>query len=182
MNIIETPLQDVMIIEPRVFGDQRGYFMETWNEKAFADAGLSMHFVQDNQSLSVQGILRGLHYQTEHSQGKLVRVSSGEVFDVAVDLRRSSSTFGKWFGVRLSADNKRMFWIPKGFAHGFYVTSAQAEFIYKCTDFYHPESEVTLAWDDPQLNIDWPLVDGRPPTLSAKDQQGRSFADTPTFP
>lgn len=138
MNIIPTPLQDAVIIEPRVFGDARGFFMETWNQQAFANAGLTLNFVQDNHSRSAQGILRGIHYQTEHTQGKLVRVTAGKVFDVAVDLRQSSPSFGEWFGVELSEENHRMFWVPPGFAHGFYVMSESADFIYKCTDFYAP--------------------------------------------
>jgi dTDP-4-dehydrorhamnose 3,5-epimerase len=182
MKVIPTALAGVVIIEPRVFGDERGFFLETWNEKSFADAGLNMKFVQDNHSLSTQGTLRGLHYQMQQTQGKLVRVVSGEVYDVAVDLRRSSPTFGKAAGVMLSAENKRMLWVPEGFAHGFYVTSARAEFLYKCTDFYDPASERTLAWDDPQLAIQWPLVSGLPVQLSAKDRQGKPLAEAEVFP
>lgn len=182
MKIIPTDLPGVVIIEPRVFGDERGFFLESWNAKAFAEAGLPMQFVQDNHSLSGRGTLRGLHYQMRQTQGKLVRVVSGEVFDVAVDMRRSSPTFGRWTGVTLSAGNKRMLWVPEGFAHGFYVTSERAEFLYKCTDFYDPSSERTLAWNDPAVGIRWPLVDGAAPLLSAKDQQGRSLAEAETFP
>lgn len=181
MNIVQTPLSGVLIIEPKVFGDARGFFLESWNERAFAKAGLTMGFVQDNHSMSVQGTLRGLHYQLQHTQGKLVRVTAGEVFDVAVDLRRCSSTFGKWFGVALSADNKRMLWVPAGFAHGFYVVSPQAEFLYKCTDFYDPDSERTLAWDDPGVGVQWPLVPGAETLLSAKDRQGKALRDAEVF-
>ncbi|MEO8313417.1 MAG: dTDP-4-dehydrorhamnose 3,5-epimerase [Pseudomonadota bacterium] len=181
MNIVPTGVAGVLIIEPRVFGDARGFFLESWNEKSFAAAGLDMKFVQDNHSLSSQGTLRGLHYQMRQTQGKLVRVVSGEVFDVAVDLRRSSPTFGQWVGVTLSAENKRMLWVPQGFAHGFYVTSERAEFLYKCTDFYDPESEHTLAWDDPGIGIQWPLVPGAPLQLSAKDKLGKKLAEAEVF-
>jgi dTDP-4-dehydrorhamnose 3,5-epimerase len=182
MKFIPTEIPDVVIIEPRVFGDARGFFLECWNEKVFADAGLPMKFVQDNHSLSGLGTLRGLHYQLNQTQGKLVRVVTGEVFDVAVDMRRSSPTFGKWVGVTLSAENKRMLWVPQGFAHGFYVTSERAEFLYKCTDFYDPGSERTLAWDDPQVGVRWPLVPGLAPILSTKDAQGSRFAESEVFP
>jgi len=181
MKFETTALADVLLITPKVFGDERGFFMETWSERVFAEAGLDIHFVQDNHSKSGRGILRGLHYQTEHTQGKLVRVLSGSVFDVAVDMRRESPTFGQWIGVELSAENKQMLWIPPGFAHGFYVTSAEAEFFYKCTDFYHPQSEVSVRWDDPELNIQWPLIPDAAPQLSAKDEQGLSFAAAPLF-
>lgn len=181
MNVLPTALDGVLIIEPRVFGDARGFFLESWNEKAFAAAGVNRKFVQDNHSLSSRGTLRGLHYQMHQTQGKLVRVVSGEVFDVAVDLRRSSSTFGQWAGFTLSALNKRMLWIPEGFAHGFYVTSERAEFLYKCTDYYDPASERTLAWNDPRIGIQWPLVPGVPMQLSAKDEQGRRLADAEVF-
>lgn len=181
MEFKPTALDGVLLIEPKVFGDERGFFMETWNASVFADAGLDIHFVQDNHSRSRQGILRGLHYQTEQTQGKLVRVVSGSVFDVAVDMRAQSPTFGRWIGVELSAANKRMLWIPPGFAHGFYVTSPEAEFLYKCTDFYHPQSEVSVRWNDPELNIDWPLVDNAPPQLSAKDSAGFDFSAAPKF-
>ena len=182
MNIIPAGLPGVLIIEPRVFGDSRGFFLESWNEKAFAEAGLPMHFVQDNHSLSGRGTLRGLHYQLQRTQGKLVRVVAGEVFDVAVDVRRSSPDFGKWVGVTLSAENKRMLWVPPGFAHGFYVTSEQAEFLYKCTEFYDPASERTLAWNDPEVGVQWPLVPGLEPLLSAKDLKGRLLAEADVFP
>ncbi|MFH0288651.1 dTDP-4-dehydrorhamnose 3,5-epimerase [Vibrio owensii] len=169
MNVIDTNIPDVKIIEPRVFGDERGFFMETWNHKQFEEqvTGKPTNFVQDNHSKSKKGILRGLHYQTENTQGKLVRVVSGEVFDVAVDIRRNSSTYGQWVGVYLSADNRRQLWIPEGFAHGFYVTSNEAEFVYKCTDYYNPKSEISIKWDDPKINILWPLLGT--PTLSEKD-------------
>lgn len=181
MNIIETRLPGVMIIEPRVFGDARGFFVETWNARAFAQHGLDMNFVQDNHSKSVQGTLRGLHYQIKQPQGKLVRVTAGEVFDVVVDIRKSSPTFGKWFGVRLSAENKRMLWVPTGFAHGFYVTSESAEFMYKCTDYYTPEHERCIRWDDPDLGIDWPIAQGQVPLLSEKDLKGMSLCSTEHF-
>lgn len=181
MNIIPTPLQDAVIIEPRVFGDARGFFMETWNQQAFANAGLPLNFVQDNHSRSAQGILRGLHYQTEHTQGKLVRVTAGKVFDVAVDLRQSSPSFGQWFCVELSEENHRMFWVPPGFAHGFYVMSESADFIYKCTDFYAPHAEHSIRWDDPTLNIQWPIPVGESPKLSAKDANGVWFKDAELF-
>lgn len=181
MKFIETAISGPLIIEPQVFGDDRGFFMETWQRRRFAEAGIDLDFVQDNHSRSGKGILRGLHYQIRQPQGKLVRVVSGEVFDVAVDLRRSSATFGQWVGVHLSAENKRMFWVPPGFAHGFYVTSDGAEFLYKCTDYWAPEFERSLAWDDPDLAIDWPLVDGAPPLLSGKDAAGTSFKKAECF-
>lgn len=182
MNVITTRLRDVLIIEPRVFGDERGFFMESWNANTFGDHGLDMHFVQDNHSRSSHGTLRGLHYQTENTQGKLVRVTEGEVYDVAVDLRASSPTFGQWVGVTLSASNYRMLWVPPGFAHGFLVTSASADFQYKCTDFYDPGSEVSLAWNDAHLKIDWPLDAGQTPSLSAKDEAAMTWAEVPKFP
>ena len=182
MKVVPTDIPDVCIVEPRVFGDARGFFYESWNEKAFADAGLASRFVQDNHSLSSRGTLRGMHYQLNHTQGKLVRVVAGEVFDAAVDIRRSSPTFGRWVGVTLSAENKRMLWVPPGFAHGFYVTSESAEFLYKVTDLYDPGSERTLAWDDPQVAIRWPLVPGVETKLSAKDAQGRKLAEAEVFP
>jgi dTDP-4-dehydrorhamnose 3,5-epimerase len=169
------------VLEPQVFGDQRGFFLETWNLETFRTAGFDINFVQDNHSRSARGILRGLHYQTEHTQGKLVRVTSGEVFDVAVDLRRNSPTLGQWYGVSLSAENHRMLWVPPGFAHGFYVTSDSADFLYKCTDAYHPASEKTLAWNDPTVGIDWPVPAGEEPQLSGKDAEGLSWDDTPLF-
>ncbi|OOF13798.1 dTDP-4-dehydrorhamnose 3,5-epimerase [Salinivibrio sp. PR932] len=177
MQVINTAIPDIKIIEPSVFGDERGFFMETWNQKRFDEqvTGKPTSFVQDNHSKSAQGILRGLHYQTQNTQGKLVRVVSGEVFDVAVDLRQGSSTCGQWVGVYLSAENKRQLWIPEGFAHGFYVTSEEAEFVYKCTDFYNPAAEVTLQWDDPELGIQWPLTVA--PLLSEKDKAGKTLAE-----
>ena len=181
MNIIKTAIPEVVIIEPRVFGDERGFFMETWNQQVFADLGLDMNFVQDNHSRSGQGILRGLHYQIKAPQGKLVRVTSGKVYDVAVDIRRSSPTFGQWVGVELSAENHRLFWVPEGFAHGFYVMSESADFQYKCTRLYAPEHERCIRWDDDSLNIDWPLVNGEAPRLSAKDAVGASLNDAEVF-
>ncbi|MDZ4831192.1 MAG: dTDP-4-dehydrorhamnose 3,5-epimerase [Phycisphaerae bacterium] len=170
MKLIQTEISDVVILEPKVFGDARGFFLETWSSRAFASAGLHHNFVQDNWSRSRRGILRGLHYQIRHPQGKLVRVTQGEVFDVAVDLRRSSPTFGKWVGTWLSADNYRAMFVPPGFAHGFYVTSDSADFQYKCTDLYAPEWERTIAWDDAAVGITWPLEKGGAPVLSEKDR------------
>ncbi|WP_038175370.1 dTDP-4-dehydrorhamnose 3,5-epimerase [Vibrio pacinii] len=177
MKVMDTKIPDVKIIEPTVFGDERGFFMETWQQRKFEElvTGKPTVFVQDNHSKSKKGILRGLHYQTENTQGKLVRVVSGEVFDVAVDIRKDSPTFGHWVGVCLSAENKRQLWVPEGFAHGFYVTSEEAEFVYKCTDYYHPEAEVSIRWDDSELGINWPL-DGEP-FLSNKDINGISILD-----
>ncbi|MBA3011232.1 MAG: dTDP-4-dehydrorhamnose 3,5-epimerase [Proteobacteria bacterium] len=172
MEIIETNLRDVKILRPQVFGDDRGFFMETFREKFFKTQVADFDFVQDNHSSSGQGILRGLHYQIRQTQGKLVRVISGQVFDVAVDIRKNSPDFGKWTGVVLSAENKDMFWVPPGFAHGFYVMSGQAEFVYKCTDYYAPEFERSIFWNDPAIGIDWPLVNGQPPKLSPKDAAG----------
>jgi dTDP-4-dehydrorhamnose 3,5-epimerase len=182
MNIIPTALADVLIIEPKVFGDARGFFLESWNQETFAAAGLDLNFVQDNHSRSAQGILRGLHYQMLRPQGKLVRVTQGEVFDVAVDMRKSSPQFGQWVGVHLSAENHRMLWVPPGFAHGFLVLSASADFLYKCTDFYLPEHERCIRWDDPDIGIAWPLADGQTPLLSAKDAAGSSFKAAETYP
>jgi dTDP-4-dehydrorhamnose 3,5-epimerase len=181
MKVIESGLPGVLIIEPKVFGDARGFFLESWNQQAFAAVGLKQQFVQDNHSLSAQGTLRGLHYQMRHTQGKLVRVTSGEVYDVAVDIRRSSLCFGQWVGVTLSAENKRMLWVPEGFAHGFYVVSASAEFMYKCTDIYDPSSEQCIAWDDPAIGVQWPLLPGVNTLLSAKDQKGRLLRDAQVF-
>ncbi|MFK7975748.1 MAG: dTDP-4-dehydrorhamnose 3,5-epimerase [Halioglobus sp.] len=181
MKFVETPLLGVYVVEPRVFGDERGFFQETWNAQTFAEAGFDLNFVQDNHSRSPRGTLRGLHYQTEHTQGKLVRVTSGKVYDAVVDLRQSSPTFGKSFGITLSAQNKKMLWVPPGFAHGFYVTSETADFLYKCTGIYHPQSEVTLAWNDPTANIDWPIPTHETPLLSGKDGEGNSFETTPLF-
>lgn len=181
MNFIPTAIPDVLVIEPQVFGDERGFFMETWRASAFSEAGINASFVQDNHSRSRQGILRGLHYQIQQPQGKLVRVVRGEVFDVAVDLRKSSPTFGQWAGVTLSENNKRQLWVPPGFGHGFYVTSDSADFVYKCTDYYAPEYERSLRWDDPEIGIQWPLVDGQPPQLSAKDVEGALLKDAEVF-
>ncbi|MCL9998914.1 MAG: dTDP-4-dehydrorhamnose 3,5-epimerase [Erythrobacter sp.] len=181
MNVIETAIDGVLIIEPRVFGDERGFFMEIWNAASFAAAGLDLSFVQDNHSRSQKGVLRGLHFQNPGPQGKLVRVTNGAVFDVAVDLRRSSPTFGRWVGVELSAANKRMFWVPEGFAHGFLTLEPDTDFLYKCTAPYAPQSEHTLAWNDPAVGIEWPLG-GIEPALSAKDAVGVCLADVPAFP
>lgn len=176
-NILETGIQDLIIIEPRVFGDQRGYFMETYNEREFADAGLNMKFVQDNHSCSVKGVLRGLHFQFDYPQGKLVRVIKGEVFDVAVDLRKNSATYMQWYGIILTDDNKKMFYIPEGFAHGFLVLSDSVEFTYKCTDFYHPEDEGGIAWDDPEIGIKWPIEGIGEVLLSKKDRNNKSLVE-----
>ena len=181
MKFIETRIPDVVIVEPTVFGDERGFFMETWERRKFAAAGLDSGFVQDNHSRSVRGTLRGLHYQIEQPQGKLVRVTQGAVFDVAVDIRRSSPTFGQWVGVELSAENKRQLLVSPRFAHGFYVTSEVAEFQYKCTDFYAPEHERSIRWDDPELGIEWPLVEGGEPLLSDKDRAGLALADAEVY-
>ena len=181
MKVINTKIPDVKIIEPKVFGDERGFFMETYRDDWFREHCADVVFVQDNHSKSSQGILRGLHYQMEKTQGKLVRVTSGSVYDVAVDMRKDSATFGQWVGVELSAENSRQLWVPAGFAHGFYVTSASAEFVYKCTDYYHPQSEISVKYNDPDLNIEWPLVNGDKPSLSGKDQDGVAFAVAPTF-
>jgi dTDP-4-dehydrorhamnose 3,5-epimerase len=175
-------ISDLILIDPEVFGDERGFFMETRQSKKFAEAGIKANFVQDNHSLSGRGTLRGIHYQIRQPQGKLVRVISGEVFDVAVDLRTSSPTFGQWVGQRLSAENKKIFWVPPGFGHGFYVLSEKAEFLYSCTDYYAPEYERTLAWNDPDLAISWPLLAGELPLLSAKDQAGLPFKVAECYP
>lgn len=181
MQILDTCLDAVKIVEPTVFGDDRGFFLESWNRQVFEEAGLPSHFVQDNHSRSSRGVLRGLHYQLKQPQGKLVRVTDGEVYDVAVDMRRSSAQFGQWVGVLLSAQNKRQLWVPPGFAHGFYVVSETADFQYKCTDYYLPESERSLLWNDDVIGIDWPLVDGIEPMLAAKDAAGRPFGDCDTY-
>ncbi len=180
MNVINTAIPDVKIIEPQIFGDERGFFMESWQRRKFAEIGIDYDFVQDNHSRSVKGTLRGLHYQIKQPQGKLVRVTLGEVFDVAVDIRKKSSTFGQWVGEYLSAENRRMLWVPPGFAHGFYVTSEVAEFQYKCTDYYAPEYERCIRWDDAVLNIKWP-TDGAPVLLSDNDQQGALFKNQSCF-
>lgn len=181
MKYIETAIPDVKIIEPNIFGDDRGFFMETFRVDEFNKECTERSFVQDNHSKSSHGILRGLHYQLKNTQGKLVRVTSGEVYDVAVDMRQSSPTYGQHVGVVLSGENKRQLWVPEGFAHGFYVMSEAAEFVYKCTDYYAPEHEVSLLWNDPALNIQWPLVDDKAPSLSAKDEVGLLFKDAPAF-
>lgn len=181
MNIVDTAIPDVKILEPKVFGDERGFFLETFREDWFREHVADVGFVQDNHSKSGQGILRGLHYQTQQTQGKLVRVVAGEVYDVAVDMRKNSPTFGKYVGVLLSGDNKRQLWVPEGFAHGFYVTTESAEFVYKCTNYYAPEFEQSLLWNEPNLGIQWPLVGGSQPLLSPKDEAGLMLADAPTF-
>jgi len=175
MNITETRIPAVKLIEPKVFGDERGFFMETWNQKAFREAGINATFVQDNHSRSVKNTLRGLHYQIRQPQGKLVRVTRGEVFDVAVDLRTNSPTFGQWVGEYLSEENKRMLWVPPGFAHGFLVTSDTADFQYKCTDFYAPEYERSIRWNDPTLKINWGVTHPEDLLLSGKDQDAQSL-------
>lgn len=173
MKVIDTVIPEVKIIEPTVFGDERGFFMETWQQQQFNELVAERTFVQDNHSKSKKGILRGLHYQTENTQGKLVRVVSGEVFDVAVDIRKDSPTFGQWVGEYLSADNKRQLWVPEGFAHGFYVTSDEAEFVYKCTDYYNPQAEVSIRWNDADIGIVWNIEDK--PFLSEKDENAMSL-------
>lgn len=180
MNIIPCDIPGPLIIEPRVFGDDRGFFFESWSESAFARAGLDLNFVQDNHSRSQKGVLRGMHFQNPGPQGKLVRVARGAVFDAVVDLRRSSPTFGKWTGVTLSAENKRMFWVPEGFAHGFLTLENDTDFLYKCTAPYAPQWEASLAWDDPAVGIAWPLA-GMTPQLSAKDAAGVALADVNAF-
>ena len=180
MNIVETALPGALIIEPRVFGDARGFFMETWNAKVFAEAGLDLAFVQDNHSRSQKGVLRGLHFQNPGAQGKLVRVTKGAVFDFAVDLRKSSPTFGKWVGVELSAENKRMFWVPEGFGHGFLTLEDDTDFLYKCTAPYAPQSEHTLMWNDPAVGIEWSDL-GMAPLVSDKDARGTSLAEAAVF-
>ena len=179
-SVVPTAFPEVLILEPRVFGDDRGFFFESFNERDFSQAtGLSVRFVQDNHSRSAKGVLRGLHYQIEHPQGKLVRVAIGEVFDVAVDMRRSSPKFGRWIGVTLSASNKRQLWVPPGFAHGFVVTSDSADFLYKTTDYWFPEFERSVIWDDPDLGVQWPIQ--APPVLAAKDAAASSFREAPAF-
>jgi dTDP-4-dehydrorhamnose 3,5-epimerase len=182
MKVVRLAIPDVLQVTPTVHADDRGYFMEIWHANAFASAGIDARFVQDNQSGSRHGTLRGLHYQVEHPQGKLVRVVSGEIFDVAVDLRESSPTFARWVGTRLSADNRKQLYVPPGFAHGFLVTSDSAEVAYKCTDFHFPEHERTLSWNDPSLAIEWPLPAGTAPTLSAKDSAGKRLTEADTYP
>ena len=181
MKFLETPIEGVVLIEPQVFGDDRGFFMETWQAAKFNAAGIDAKFVQDNHSRSAQWTLRGMHMQVEHTQGKLVRVTSGTVFDVVVDLRRGSPSFGQWWGAELSERNHSMVWVPPGLAHGMLVTSASADFLYKCTDIYSPTHERTLAWDDSTIAIKWPIPESVEPKLSAKDRQGQGFADIEKF-
>lgn len=180
MNIIECNIPGPLILEPKVFGDERGFFLESWNAEAFARVGLDLSFVQDNHSRSQKGVLRGMHFQNPGPQGKLVRVVRGAVFDAVVDLRRSSPGYGKWTGVVLSAENKRMFWVPEGFAHGFLTLEDDTDFLYKCTAPYAPQHEQSLAWDDPAVGIEWPL-DGLEPILSAKDAAGVALSDVKAF-
>jgi dTDP-4-dehydrorhamnose 3,5-epimerase len=178
-QVTKTPIDGVLVLEPKVFGDARGFFFESFNAKDFAQStGFDVEFVQDNHSKSAKGVLRGLHYQVQHAQGKLVRVTHGAVFDVVVDIRQGSSTFGQWFGQELSAENKKQIWIPAGLAHGFLVTSESAEFLYKTTDYYHPEFERSILWNDPAIGIDWPLhlIDGQP-LLAAKDAAAQLLAN-----
>ena len=181
MQYEKLAIPDVVLLTPQVFGDERGFFMETFRQSEFEEHCGNFQFVQDNHSKSSKGILRGLHYQHKQPQGKLVRVTQGKVFDVAVDMRKSSPTFGKWVGVILSDENKQLLWVPPGFAHGFYVMSESAEFQYKCTDYYAPGDEVSIRWDDSILNLEWPLIDSQLPQLSAKDEQGHSFKEAPLF-
>jgi len=182
MEFIPTRLPEVILIKPRVFGDARGFFFETWQERTFAAAGIAGHFVQDNHSHSTRYTLRGLHFQIRQPQGKLVRVSRGEVFDVVVDIRRSSPRFGQWVGVLLSDANHQMLWVPPGFAHGYLALGEEIDFLYKCTDFYAPEHEHALRWDDPQIGVQWPLPAGATPVLSAKDAVAPLFKDAETYP
>ena len=181
IKVTTCPIEGLYVIEPTVFKEESGYFMETYNQNDFKEAGLDMVFVQDNQSMSVKGVLRGLHYQKQYPQGKLVRAVRGTVFDVAVDLREKSATYGKWFGVILSAENKKQFYIPEGFAHGFLVLSDEAEFAYKCTDFYHPGDEGGLKWDDPEIGVDWPIEEGMELIISEKDKKWGGFKETFRF-
>ncbi len=182
MRFLPTAIPEVVLIEPNVHGDARGFFLETWHAARFRAAGIDAEFVQDNHSRSRRGILRGLHYQIQKPQGKLVRVVTGRVFDVAVDLRRASPTFGRWLGVELSEDNHRMLWVPPGFAHGFYVMSEQADFVYKCSDDYAPEHERCIRWDDPDLAIAWPIPAHAAPLVSAKDAAGVRFREAEVYP
>ena len=181
MKVTRLAIPDVLQVEPRVFADDRGYFMEVWHAQRYSEAGLAARFVQDNQSYSRRGTLRGLHYQVKHPQGKLVRAVSGTIFDVAVDLRRGSPHFGRWVGATLSGENQAQVFVPEGFAHGFLVTSDEAVVEYKCTDFYSPADERTLAWDDPEIGIDWPLPAGEPPRMSSKDLAGARLRDAEVF-
>ncbi|MBS6787794.1 MAG: dTDP-4-dehydrorhamnose 3,5-epimerase [Lachnospiraceae bacterium] len=181
ITVTSCDIEGLYVIEPTVFKDERGYFVETYNQNDMKEAGLDMVFVQDNQSMSTRGVLRGLHFQKQFPQGKLVRVVRGKVFDVAVDLRSDSKTYGKWFGVELSAENMKQFYIPEGFAHGFLVLSDEAEFCYKCTDFYHPGDEGGLAWNDPEIGVGWPLEEGVDLIISEKDQKWKGLKDTFKF-
>lgn len=180
MNVIETPIPDLLIIEPKVFGDDRGFFLESWNAATFRAAGLDLSFVQDNHSRSAKGVLRGVHFQNPNPQGKLVRVVSGRAWDVAVDLRTSSPTFGKWYGLELSAANKRLFWVPPGFGHGFVSLEDGTDFLYKCTTPYTPSNEHSLLWNDPTVGIEWPL-EGLEPQLSGKDREGKALSEIEAF-
>lgn len=182
MNVTRTKIKDVLVIEPTVHRDERGFFLESWHEQQLAEKGLVARFVQDNHSRSVRGTLRGLHYQIGNPQGKLVRVVYGDVYDVAVDLRRSSPTFGQWVHEGLTSENHKQLWIPPGFAHGFYVRSERADLLYKCTTYYTPANDRTVRWDDPDLAIHWPLLDDRPPILSDKDASASLLRDAPTYP
>ncbi|GAB4506602.1 MAG: dTDP-4-dehydrorhamnose 3,5-epimerase [Anaerolineales bacterium] len=181
MEFIPTQIPDIILIKPKVYEDPRGYFMETYRVDRFSAGGIPQSFVQENQSRSQKGVLRGLHYQIQQAQGKLVRVIAGEVFDIAVDIRRSSPTFGQWVGITLSVENRHQLWIPEGFAHGFYVTSDYAEVVYKVTDYYAPEWERSILWNDPKIGVEWPLFDNLPPTLSKKDLDGKPLADAEIF-
>ncbi len=182
MKFTRTTIPDIIIVEPPVYGDERGFLLESWHRQKFKEGGIDREFVQDNHSKSSLGILRGLHYQTEHTQGKLVRVIKGEIFDVAVDIRCSSPYFGQWVAETLSENNRKMLWMPEGFAHGFYVTSEIAEVIYKCTDYYAPEHEHSMLWNDPEIGIKWPLVNNEHPTLSDKDRHGNLLVDAEVLP
>ena len=182
MELVPTRIPDVVLVKPRVFGDQRGYFIETWHESKFLDAGLGMRFVQDNHSHSAQWTLRGMHFQIQQPQGKLVRVARGAVFDVAVDLRRSSPTFGEWVGAELSDANHHMMWVPPGFAHGFLALTPDVDFLYKCTDFYAPQHERTIRWNDPDIAVQWPLPRGKEPVVAARDAAAGGIRDVEYFP
>jgi dTDP-4-dehydrorhamnose 3,5-epimerase len=181
MQLITTKIPEVMLLEPKVFGDERGFFLETWRASLFTEAGIADNFVQDNHSRSAKGVLRGLHYQLHQPQGKLVRVLNGEIFDVAVDMRRSSATFGQWVGEYLNDQNKRALWVPPGFAHGFLVLSESADVCYKCTDYYAPQHECSLLWKDPSVGISWPQIDELSIQLSLKDQRGLLLQEAPTY-
>ncbi|MCE1463952.1 dTDP-4-dehydrorhamnose 3,5-epimerase [Enterobacter roggenkampii] len=182
MNVTMTEIPDVLILEPKVFGDNRGFFLESFNQKTFNEIlGREVNFVQDNHSKSAKNVLRGLHFQSQNTQGKLVRVTAGAVFDVAVDLRKNSETYGRWVGVELSAENKKQLWIPQGFAHGFYVLEENTEFVYKCTDYYNPAFEHSLAWNDESIRINWPLPEGISPIISEKDKKGLSLNECQLF-